>query len=216
MLWLDSADSLATDLPAAWLIATDATPRNLAERSALRRSAALRLLARQLGRPETGLAIDHDLAGRPYLVGPSASGLHISLATRGGIVAVALARGLVGIDVERVDMQAEPPFDVLHPDERAILDAADSTLRPRIFARLWAAKEAYVKALGTGFRRAPESFAVTLLSDTAFGVIDESQTGDAVGSFRAMKNGGHEIMAAALVMPGRAGPISPAGRRASS
>lgn len=202
MLWLDSADSLAPDLPAAWLIATDAAPRDLAERSALRRGTALRLLARQLGCPETGLAIDHDLAGRPILAGPSASGLHLSLATRAGVVAVALARGIVGIDVELVDMEAEPPRDLLHPDERAVLDAAAATLRPRIFARLWAAKEAYVKALGTGFRRAPESFAVSLLSDTAFGVIDASGPVDAVGSFRTIKNGGHEIMAAALVISG--------------
>ena len=49
MLWHSSIDQTAPALPAAWLIATQAQPANLPERSELRRSLARTLLARQFG-----------------------------------------------------------------------------------------------------------------------------------------------------------------------
>ena len=204
MHWFDDADAIAPALPATWLVRTNAAPRNLTERSALRRGMARQIAARQLGCREEDVAIAHDAAGRPLLDLPRKSGLHLSLATRAGIVAVGLARHPLGVDVEQVDEQAAPPLDLLHPDERAALVAADTPQRARSFVRLWAAKEAFVKALGTGFRRAPESFAVSLLSETTFRVIDASAPTDAIGVLRTMKNGGHEIMAAAFVATGQA------------
>lgn len=198
MHWFDDADAIASALPAIWLVRTNAAPRNLTERSTLRRGMARRIVARQLGCPEEAVAIAHDAAGRPFLDLPQEAGLHLSLATRAGIVAVGLARHPLGVDVEQVDERAAPPLDLLHPDERSALDAVASAERPRSFARLWAAKEAYVKALGSGFRRAPESFAVSLLSEKAFRVADASAPTDAIGVLRTMKNGGHEIMAAAI------------------
>ncbi len=200
MLWLDSADSAAPALPAVWLIATGASPRNLTERSELRRSTARRLLARQLGCAEPDLAIAHDPAGRPLLARPGGTGFALSLATRAGIVAVALARGPVGVDVERVETQGALPLEVLHPNERRLLDATVPSLRPLAFARLWAAKEAYVKALGTGFGRAPESFAVSLESETTFRVADPLRSAAATGQMHIMKNGGQEVLAAAAIV----------------
>jgi len=200
MLWLDSADSTAAALPAVWLIPTGASPRNLAERSELRRSTARRLLARQLGCAEEDVVIAHDPAGRPLIARPEASGLQLSLATRAGVVAVAMASGPVGVDVERIEMEGTAPLDVLHPDERRFLDTAANALHPLAFARIWAAKEAYVKALGVGFRRAPESFAISLLSETAFRVIDPSYPAEARGHLRIMKNGGQDVLAAAAIV----------------
>ncbi|MGO4172302.1 4'-phosphopantetheinyl transferase superfamily protein [Bosea sp. TAF32] len=200
MLWLDSADSAAPALPAVWLIPTGASPRNLAERSELRRGTARRLLARQLGCTEEDVAIAHDPAGRPLLGLPAASGIELSVATRAGIVAIALARQPVGVDVERIEAPTAPPLDVLHADERKRLAAMPLALRPLAFAQIWAAKEAYVKALGVGFRRAPESFAVSLLSETAFRVDDPSHPTQARGHLRTMKNGGQEILAAAAIV----------------
>ncbi|BCB20759.1 4'-phosphopantetheinyl transferase superfamily protein [Bosea sp. ANAM02] len=200
MHWFDDADAIAPALPAIWLVRTGAMPRNLTERSALRRSTARRIVARQLGCRAEDVAIAHDAAGRALLDRPRETGLHLSLATRAGIVAVGLARQPLGVDVEQVDEQAAPPLDLLHPDERSALDAVALTERARSFALLWAAKEAYVKALGTGFRRAPESFVVSLLSETTFRVTDASAHTDFTGALRTMKNGGHEIMAAALVI----------------
>ena len=198
MHWFDDADATAPALPAIWLVRTDAEPRNLTERSALRRDTARRVLARQLGCRQDEIVIDHDPAGQPLLARPEK--FHLSLATRAGIVAVGLARHPLGVDVERADAEATPPLDLLHPDERRFLEATTAPLaRALTFARLWAAKEAYVKALGTGFAQSPESFCV-LLSETRFSVRDPARSIESQGELRLMKNGGRDVLAAAAIV----------------
>ncbi|MGE7470669.1 4'-phosphopantetheinyl transferase family protein [Bosea sp. NPDC003192] len=200
MLWLSSVDETAPALPAAWLIATDAQPASLPERSKLRRSLARKLLARQFALAEDAVEIGHEPAGRPLILRPCGSDLHLSLATRSGLVAVAIADRPVGIDVERFATGSEPPLAVLHPDERRQLENLAVATRPEAFARLWSAKEAYVKALGTGFSRAPESFSVQLDGAERFTVTDEKNGRRAAGVIRLTKNGGHETMAAAFIV----------------
>ncbi|SEK99187.1 4'-phosphopantetheinyl transferase [Bosea lupini] len=204
MLWLSSIDQTAPALPAAWLIATQAQPANLPERSALRRSLARTLLARQFGLAEAAVEIGHEPAGRPLILRPRASGLHLSLATRAGLVAIALAHHSVGIDVERVALASEPPFAMLHPDEQLWLESLPASARPLAFAQLWSAKEAYVKALGTGFAREPESFSVQLDGAERFTVNDDETGRRAAGVIRLTKSGGHESMAAAFIILDRA------------
>lgn len=199
MLWLSSADEIAPTLPAAWLVATQAQPANLPERSELRRSQARKLLAHQLGLEEHAVEIGHEPAGRPLILHPRGSGLHLSLATRSGLVAIALADRPVGIDVERVAPASDPPLAMLHPDEQRWLESLSASARPSAFARLWSAKEAYVKALGTGFARSPESFSVQLDVAERFTVSDEESGRRANGVVRLTKNGGHESMAAAFI-----------------
>lgn len=200
MLWLSSIDQTAPALPAAWLIATQTQPANLPERSELRRSLARKLLASQFGLTEAAVEIGHEPAGRPLILRPRGTGLHLSLATRSGLVAVALAHRPVGIDVERVALASEPPLAVLHPDERHWLECLPASARPLAFAQLWSAKEAYVKALGTGFARAPESFAVRFDGAERFVVTDAQNGRAASGLVRLTKNGGHESMAAAFIV----------------
>ncbi|MCZ8044023.1 MAG: 4'-phosphopantetheinyl transferase superfamily protein [Beijerinckiaceae bacterium] len=201
MIWLSSPDDIAADLPAVWLVATPERPGTLPARSALRRGLGARILARQLGLPREAIAIGHDGRGRPLVEHPRESGLHLSLATRAGVVAVALAHRPVGVDVEAVDDSA-PPIGVLHPDESAWLFAQPPESRALAFARLWSAKEAYVKALGTGFTRAPESFAVSLSPQGQLTVRDGAQSAAASGVSRTIENGGQEILAAAIVIIG--------------
>ncbi len=200
MHWFDDADAIAPALPAIWLVRTEAEPRNLTERSALRRGTARRIMARQLGCREGDVVIDHDKAGRPFLALPSARALHLSFATRAGVVVTGLAQHPVGVDVEHVDPAAVPPLDLLHPEERRFLAAAAPAFRPLAFARLWAAKEAYVKALGTGFTRPPESFCVSLLSGDHFSVRDPRHRTERQGALRLMKNGGQDVLAAAAIV----------------
>lgn len=200
MLWLSSIDQTAPALPAAWLIATQAQPANLPERSQLRRSLARALLARQFSLPDDAVEIGHEPAGRPLILRPRGSGLHLSLATRAGLVAIALAHRPVGIDVEQVALASEPPLAMLHPDEQRWLESLSASARPLAFAQLWSAKEAYVKALGTGFARGPESFSVQLDGAERFAVSDEQTGRRANGILRLTKNGGHESMAAAFIV----------------
>ncbi|RXT52987.1 hypothetical protein B6S44_19815 [Bosea sp. Tri-44] len=199
MHWLSSADDTAAALPAVWLIATQAQPANLPERAELRRSLARKVLARQFSLAEDAVEIGHEPAGRPLIVAPHGSGLHLSLATRAGLVAVALAHRPVGVDVEQVALAGEPPLAMLHPDERSWFESLPAPARRLAFAQLWSAKEAYVKALGTGFARAPESFAVQLDGTERFTVVDEQAGHRASGFISLTKNGGHETMAAAFV-----------------
>lgn len=201
MIWLSSPDDIAESLPAVWLVATPERPATLPERSVLRRGVAAYILARQLGLPREAIAIGHDGRGRPLVALPHGSGLHLSLATRAGMVAVALAHRPVGVDVEAVDDTTAPPIGVLHPEEAAWLLTQPPARRALAFARLWSAKEAYVKALGTGFLRPPESFAVTLSPEGGIAVRDGAHAA-ASGVSRTIENGDQEILAAAIVVIG--------------
>jgi len=200
MHWLHSVAATAPSYPAVWLVDTQERPGNLAERSRLRRRTARLVVARQLGSAGAGCVIAHGPAGQPRIDGPGAGGLRISLATRAGIVAVALARQAVGVDVELVDPAGAIPREALHPEERRMLDAVAAGAHPLAFARLWAAKEAYVKALGTGFLHPPESFAVSLPSPERFHVDDPSRGIAAEGFLRTVENGGREALAAAAIV----------------
>jgi len=202
MIWLSGDTATTTSLPAAWLIATTRTPANLTERSTLRRETARGILALQLGLPADAIAIGHDGKGRPLLALPTGTGLELSLATRAGYVAVALADRPVGVDVERIDPDADLPLGLLHPRERDMLLDLPTGQRAIAFARLWCAKEAYVKALGLGFLRAPESFCITLAGADGFTVADPDSPGAVAGADRIIKNGGQEILAAAMVTIG--------------
>lgn len=199
MIWLSVETEPAPRLPAVWLIATGAAPANLTERSALRRGVARRIIAAQANLAEADVAIDHDQRGRPLLAHPAGTGLHLSLATRSGLAAVALAHHRVGVDVERVDPLAPPPLATLHPRECEALLALPEAARPLAFAQIWAGKEAYVKALGIGFVREPESFAVRLIDTEAF-TVDDPEHGLATGQGRIVKNGGEVTLAAAIVV----------------
>jgi phosphopantetheinyl transferase len=202
MIWLTSPTATAATLPALWLIETGTSPANLAERSALRRETARGVLALQLAVPADAIAIGHDSNGRPLLDLPGGTGLQLSLATRSGYVAIALADRPVGVDVERIDSRSELPLTLLHPREREALLDLPPGRRPRAFARLWSAKEAYVKALGLGLVRAPESFCVDLGGEDGFTVTDPDYPGSITGAGRIIKNGGQEILAAAMVTIG--------------
>lgn len=200
MHWLTSPHTPAPCLPAIWMIDTGAAPRTLPERSALRQSTAREVIATQIGIPSEHIAIAHDDTGRPLLPGV---GLHLSLATRAGIVAIGLSDRPVGVDVELVRNENTEAEALLHPEERSMLASLRGIERARTFARLWAAKEAFVKALGTGFATAPDSFRV--LSGAAgqgFSVYAPGRVSPAIGHDRLMKNGSQEILAAAIVVLG--------------
>ncbi|MCT4356440.1 4'-phosphopantetheinyl transferase superfamily protein [Streptomyces sp. Je 1-79] len=91
--------------------------------------------------------------GRPALAhdGPP---LHFSLGHSHGLALFAVAATVLGVDVQRVPGAATVGYvgRMLHPDERAELTARRPPPR-HVFGQLWARKEAYLKALGTGLSR---------------------------------------------------------------
>ena len=103
---------------------------------------------RQCGRPH----------GKPVIRG---GGPEHSVAHSGDLVAVAVARAPVGVDVEQLDGRAHPLGGgdpealarlVLAAEERTALAAVPPPARPRAFLVAWARKEAVTKAKGDGLR----------------------------------------------------------------
>jgi 4'-phosphopantetheinyl transferase len=177
--WLNAV-VCASSLPAAWLLDLDcprirgaalavvpttddlqrASSRPVTEREGVlvRRGLVRLCVAAATNRPVSDVVIGWTAGGAPMLRAPLA-GLHLSWAQRRGQFACALAQAPIGIDIETAD-GGEIPWNALHPDEQAALREADPATRGRLFLRIWAAKEAYGKALGEGLRREPASFAV--------------------------------------------------------
>ncbi|MFJ3964919.1 4'-phosphopantetheinyl transferase family protein [Streptomyces sp. NPDC090036] len=87
--------------------------------------------------------------GRPALTHPN---LHFSLSHSGNLAYIALAATPVGIDIEQTPtpQTVNDIINTLHPTETAELNALAPHQQPPALARLWARKEACLKATGTG------------------------------------------------------------------
>ncbi|RST22901.1 4'-phosphopantetheinyl transferase superfamily protein [Streptomyces sp. WAC04770] len=128
-------------------------------------AALRRLLGGYLGLPPAGLTFVREPCpgcsgphGRPAVVqSADAPTLHFSLAHSRGLIAVAVAPRVIGVDVERLPSTGtvEACARALHTRERAELAAVPPEERQAYFGRLWTRKEAYLKALGTGLSRHP-------------------------------------------------------------
>ena len=106
----------------------------------------------------TGL---HDPDGEDGRPGDNWPGLSFSLAHSGEAVAIAVARGQVGIDVER-----EPSGCVcslasaMHPDDAAIVEVLPEPERHHAVIRWWVRAEAVLKCAGTGIAHGMDAFPV--------------------------------------------------------
>ncbi|NNM74608.1 4'-phosphopantetheinyl transferase family protein [Enterovirga aerilata] len=125
-----------------------------------RRTLLRALAARMLDLSPNEVSISHGEGRAPRLTRPAGTRLYLSCAGRAGLAAMAVGRAPIGVDVEAVEPEAEPAWNVLHAEEQAFLCRLAPGERGGAFARLWACKEAYLKALGTGLAREPSSFAV--------------------------------------------------------
>ncbi|WP_405786716.1 4'-phosphopantetheinyl transferase family protein [Streptomyces sp. NBC_00029] len=87
--------------------------------------------------------------GRPALTHPN---LHFSLSHSGNLAYIALAATPVGIDIEQTPtpQTVNDIINTLHPTETTELNNLTPDQQPPALARLWARKEACLKATGTG------------------------------------------------------------------
>lgn len=114
---------------------------------------ALRILVgRELGIPPAALAWAPGAHGKPALA-PPWSALHTSLSHSADLIAVAVTASLpVGIDIQRLvpglDTVALSARFFRPPEARYVAAGRDAGSRADRFARLWARKEAVVKAAG--------------------------------------------------------------------
>lgn len=147
------------------LFATDALRnRWLGAHVALRR-----ILARALGVAPQAIAYGKAEVGKPFVAAPAGRDLEFNFSDSGDLALVAVSRcGPVGVDVEL----CRPERDLLTlaesffaAEERAALRALPEAERPAAFYRIWARKEAFIKAVGLGLRFGLERFAVSSEAD---------------------------------------------------
>jgi 4'-phosphopantetheinyl transferase len=131
------------------------------------------VLAGYLDEPPDALSFDRRPDGKPFLVHPSAPCFNLSHS--GALVAVAVARREVGVDIEQLrpvahrDGVAER---IMNPDELARYQALDDVARSDFLLWVWARKEALVKATGEGIRRSLQEVACEPRADDRWQVAD--------------------------------------------
>jgi 4'-phosphopantetheinyl transferase len=156
-LWALDLDQAAAD-PASLSLDERAraaklrTPE-LAHRFVAGRAFLRRTLAAYLGCAPEAVGFAYNPYGRPGLDGAP---FDFNLSHSGATALLGVAQGTVGVDVEHPDPEAdllEIGRQVMSPAELAAFEALSATGRETAFYALWTAKEAVIKALGTGFSR---------------------------------------------------------------
>ena len=139
-------------------------------RRAVGRRMLLHLLASGLGVLPEDIELGRTNNGKPVLMSPqSPLAFNVSYTRRWLAVAVAYGSdGQIGVDVETLD----PTIDAIevarhhfHASELAHLQSLAPADRPLVFYRFWTAKEAVLKALGTGLSLDPRLIEIELGAD---------------------------------------------------
>jgi 4'-phosphopantetheinyl transferase len=130
------------------------------------RAALRRILAETTGLPPRDVPLLTNDFGKPLLA-PPFDGIHFNLSHCHDLALIATGvDGPLGIDIEPLDRAAELTAcqaGFCHPLEIERLPQGDA--RSTALLDLWTAKEAYLKALGTGLSTTPESVCLHLAAD---------------------------------------------------
>jgi 4'-phosphopantetheinyl transferase len=145
------ADAALLDAPERARLARLRSPQQ-ARRYAARRSALRIVLGAALEIPPQDVPLELGPQGKPRVAGERS--LSFNLSHRGDTAVVALAHGsAVGVDVESARAHTSPQRlaeRFFHADEAATIAALPAELATDAFLRCWTAKEAVLKALGSG------------------------------------------------------------------
>jgi acyl transferase domain-containing protein/phosphopantetheinyl transferase len=114
------------------------------------------------------IVVCHDAQGAPYVEGwwtaslVAAPQVSLSHNARACLAAVVPAGQAVGVDIEDIGRVREPELIVqsLAEEERALVHGLEGAALDERVLRLWCAKEAVAKCLGTGLQGRPEAFKV--------------------------------------------------------
>ncbi|PXX22698.1 MULTISPECIES: 4'-phosphopantetheinyl transferase superfamily protein [Burkholderia] len=142
-----------------------------AVRSAATRAALRDMLGAALGVAPHAVAIVVDEAGRPSPDPAHGATLDFNVSHAGDHALLAwVPAGRVGVDIESCSRTTDwraLTSEVCAPAEAAYLDGLPPDVRAREFMRVWSAKEALLKALGTGIGGGLRAFAVVPPRDAA-------------------------------------------------
>ena len=155
LLLMDENDD-QTGLPSETSIIAD---HPLSAGALLRRRMAFGIITKWVGSFNAPLTFTKGAHGIPQVDG-TPTALHLSFSARGSLGLVGIGITPIGVDLELPIPPEEIPLNILRDDERLMLERVDPEQRVFAFLRLWGAKEAMVKALGTGFSIPPEALTV--------------------------------------------------------
>lgn len=181
-VWIAHLDRLPLEACGTWLDESEQRRllRFACPRERCRRCAAwsLRRHALSQARPEIqpeAWRFTQDGAGKPELGQPFAGlGLSHNLSHGGAYVAVMVARGPCGVDVEAPTQELAALSEVLTPaEERDVRLSAQPADR---FLLHWTAKEAALKLLGTGFLTPPQTLKLSIAEDEGSATVRRSMT----------------------------------------
>jgi 4'-phosphopantetheinyl transferase len=108
------------------------------------------------------IMIDHGKNGKPFLNSPT--GLHFNISHSEDWSVCAVSTLTVGIDIEMIkpiDLSIAKDCFTANEYER-MTGFADRTEQLDYFYTIWTIKESYLKAIGSGFSKAPDSFESTI------------------------------------------------------
>lgn len=137
-------------------------------------------VARIAGVRPDDVGIELEPTGRPVLTGQLRS-YFVSVAHSGCHVLVGVAKRPIGLDVEQLRSAAPSPqlmARVCSPDERRLLEAMNNADRAVAFMTVWARKEAYGKAIGTGLDFPLRSVTVGVDGSTISGATGDWHVAD--------------------------------------
>lgn len=114
------------------------------------------------------IGIDYGENGKPFYSSPS--GLHFNISHSGDWSVCAVSGLPVGIDIEMVQ-----PIDLCIAKDcftakefMTMSGFADRSIQLNYFYTIWTIKESYLKATGSGFSKAPDSFGTEIHNNLIF------------------------------------------------
>lgn len=135
------------------------TPR-LSRRWIAGRAGMRQILAGKLSQKAEALVFDVGQHGKPFL-SELDSPFPFNLSHSEDLAALAISDQEVGVDVERMEpLSREVAEMFFSPEEVTALDATPEEARMNAFYRCWTAKEAVLKAIGSGLTLPGRSFTV--------------------------------------------------------
>jgi NAD(P)-dependent dehydrogenase (short-subunit alcohol dehydrogenase family)/acyl carrier protein/phosphopantetheinyl transferase len=163
------AEARASEDPNPWLTAEEladlrsrGTERRIRDRVA-GRIAAKRALAALTGLDPLTIRVQTAESGEPLAEVPGRPDVRVSISHRDGrAIAVAVERGRIGVDLEKIEDRPERFVrDWFSAEERALLPS------PELVTVGWAIKEAVLKWLGTGMRNTPNDIRIVAVCPPA-------------------------------------------------
>jgi acyl transferase domain-containing protein/phosphopantetheinyl transferase len=174
----------SSEMSSFWKASSKDQRRQIVASRAAAKDAARVWWARKYGTPmphPAEFCIGHDALGRPYLE-PDCDPLlpQISIAhTKAGAVAIA-ADVPVGVDLEEAARDTRPILPEFATGDECIRinQLAEAYPREAFETRLWCAKEAAAKALGTGMQGRPKDLEAIECDDEGVVLIQHEPTGE--------------------------------------